>query len=317
MPFNLISPSPHQWAMKFVCALSIGSHASEYHALQVRPPRAGRRRFARVFACRIVVEARRPVAPSAWQSSVFRATRRQRERLLHLHGVGDLRGCQRLDGAAAVHRPDSVHQRPLWRRVSGAGQAVPLRDAHSRHEHDQLCAGLWWRRRQRLLATVLRVHWYVSAPFLERHPASWMLLPALTPLVRLAENNAGGTGGGAILIRGGSGGVNTASGTVRSNGCMGLPVTGTSQYNWWISQNSQDGSGGGGSGGSIKIEAVGPVNFGSSRLEVNGGGCGARTGWGPSPHQAGGHGSYGRIHVRAPSTTGSVAYAGALTTSRP
>jgi len=130
------------------------------------------------------------------------------------------------------------------------------------------------------------------------------------------EYNDGGNGGAAVIVRAGSGGV-TIGGTVRSNGCQGRPVSGSGAYNWWIRSNSQDGSGGGGAGGSIKFESRGRVNYGANKVQANGGGCGADTGWGPRPHQMGGHGSYGRVHIRAPAAAGTLSYRPMLTTSRP
>lgn len=132
------------------------------------------------------------------------------------------------------------------------------------------------------------------------------------------ENNDGGPGGGAVIIKAGSGGVTVGCrGQVMSNGCQGYPQAGTSEYNWWIASNSQDGSGGGGSGGSVMFDSAGPVSYGTNKVAVDGGDCGADNGWGPRPAQRGGHGSYGRVHVRAPAATGTIVYAPAVTTSTP
>eukprot|EP00041_Stephanoeca_diplocostata_P020373 m.453985 g.453985 ORF g.453985 m.453985 type:complete len:749 (+) comp21560_c0_seq1:111-2357(+) len=118
------------------------------------------------------------------------------------------------------------------------------------------------------------------------------------------EENAGGNGGGIVVLKALSS-INV-TGMVQSNGCQGLPRAGTTQGNWWVRSNSQDGSGGAGSGGAIYLESDAAMNIGTNRLVTNGGSCGVRTGWGGN-HQMGGHGGNGRIHTRARTIVGAAA----------
>lgn len=119
------------------------------------------------------------------------------------------------------------------------------------------------------------------------------------------DKNGGGEGGGLIFLDGGKS-VDFGSGKLSAKGKQGFPRAGTSLYNWWQRSNSQDGSGGGGSGGGILLEAREgdqKVNIKSKKVDVQGGLCGANTGWNKGA-QMGGGGGKGRFAIVAKTVAG-------------
>lgn len=122
-----------------------------------------------------------------------------------------------------------------------------------------------------------------------------------------SQTNKGGVGGGVVLLHALD--HVEIEGIIKSNGCDGYPVRGTGLYTWWTRSNSQDGSGGSGSGGAVLIKNVNPdgvARIGTNKIQVNGGVCGAKTGWNAYGgwHQMGGPGGFGRAHVSAAEIVG-------------
>lgn len=79
--------------------------------------------------------------------------------------------------------------------------------------------------------------------------------PTSDPLPAEYNRNDGGRGAGALFLF--SVGQITVQGSVTANGQQGYPLEGTAAYNWWIQDNSQDGSGGAGSGGALYLSSIG------------------------------------------------------------
>jgi hypothetical protein len=107
---------------------------------------------------------------------------------------------------------------------------------------------------------------------------------------------AGGAGGGAIVIR--STAI-TVSGVLSANGGSGNPGNQAACGGTGCGM----GGGGGGAGGSVRLQAITTVAFGTNLVRVNAGlGAGATCGT-----ASGGAGSVGRIGVNAPMITGTTA----------
>ena len=116
------------------------------------------------------------------------------------------------------------------------------------------------------------------------------------------QKNAGGEGGGLVIIDGGKE-IVFGNGYIYNRGLQGFPRKGTGAYNSWTRSNPQDGSGGGGAGGGVLLIAKSKVNMGNNRIKVDGGICGADQAW-RNRAQIGGPGGNGRVTARTPKVDG-------------
>lgn len=134
-----------------------------------------------------------------------------------------------------------------------------------------------------------------------------------------SQNNAGGNGGGMVVLLSQGDIQITPSGSVTALGDQGRPNKRIerSKFEWWSTVNTQDGSGGAGSGGMVLLRSQ-TSRSASEKVSVEGGDCGASTGW---PHrnrhaQVGGRGGFGRIKFEYAEGTGAP-LAAVVRSSRP